>query len=430
LLKFNANIHGLDHLGKLSGGYFVTTIINQALPFLILPILTRYLSPAEYGNLALFSLYLALSNSLSGASVPTVISKYYFSKDKEYIARIIGNSILIVALLSLATMLIIVLLDAFLKSFFQLPLIWLLSIPVTSFAFIILSMGLTIMINTQSVVLFGKYQVGNTAINLSISILLIVFLMWGWHGRVLGIIISYIISAGGAYYYLRKNGLVSFDISKSKINTIIKVAIPLIPNSFQIVVISQVGIFFMQFYFTKHLLGLYSIGFQISVMVKLLTDTLNMSWSPFLFHQLSNEKAIDRLYLTRLIWVLIFILVAGLLFINLTAGIILKLMTTVQYYGAREFILWFTLGFLFYGIYTFLFPILVNHEKQKFISTITFLNMLVMIVLNLWFIQLFGYIGIAYAFTMTYLLMLLTFFGKAQQVFPLPWLRALKIWNR
>ena len=427
--KFNVNLLGLVHLGKLSRGYFITTIINQALPFLLLPLLTRYLSPAEYGNLALFSLYLSLSNALSGASVPTVISKYFFNTDKEYIARIIGNSILIVGILSLITMMLIILLNSFLTTFFVLPFIWLLLIPLTSFAFIVLSMGLTVMANTQNVLSYGKYQVGNTAVNLAISIFLIVFLMWGWHGRVLGIIISYLISATAAYFYLKRKGLVSFDISKKIIRTILKVALPLIPNSFQVGIISQVGIFFMQFYFTKELLGLYSIGFQIAIMVKLLTDTLNISWSPYLFEQISGVKEINKLYITRLLWALIGILLSGLVFINLTAGIMLKLMTTPDYYDARQFILWFTLGFFFYGIYSLLFPILVKNEKQKFISAVTFMNMIAMIVLNIWYIKLFGYMGIAYAFSSTYFIMFIALFWQAQKVFPLPWLRALKIWN-
>ena len=52
-------------IAKNHGGYFLTTIINSALPLLFLPILTRFLEPAEYANIALFNFYLALSNTLS-----------------------------------------------------------------------------------------------------------------------------------------------------------------------------------------------------------------------------------------------------------------------------------------------------------------------------------------------------------------------------
>jgi O-antigen/teichoic acid export membrane protein len=427
--RLNIDLKGLSHLGRLSGGYFVTTIINQSLPLLILPILTRYLPPEEYGNIALFTFYLVLSNSVSGISVITVISKHFFNEDKETIARIIGNSIFIVACLSLITILLIILIYPFIDPYTQLPLLWLVLIPLTSLTFIIFSIGLNVIRNSKKVLTFGKHQIGNTFSNLLISIVLIVLLLGGWRGRVWGIVLSNLISGIVMYHYLHKNGFISFKITKESIKTILKVLIPLIPNSIQVVIISQVGVFFIQLYFSKGLLGLYSIGFQIAVMVKLLTDTLNMSWSPYLYEQITGSKVIDKLYLTRLCLVLIGVLIIGLLFINFSAGIVLELMTTPAYYGARVFIPWFTLGYLFYGIYILLFPILIKNNKQKFISSLTFLNMLIMIAMNILFVKLFGFMGIAYAFTITYFLMFLALFWKAQRVFPLPWLSALKVWN-
>jgi len=47
-----------------------------------------------------------------------------------------------------------------------------------------------------------------------------------------------------------------------------------------------------------------------------------------------------------------------------------------------------------------------------------------MIVLNIWLVNIFGLYGIAYAFTIVYLLMFMAFAWKAQQVYPLPWLKA------
>lgn len=427
--KLNVNFRGLLHFGKLSGGYFITTILNQALPFLILPILTRYLSPAEYGNLALFSFYLALSNALTGVSIPTVISKHFFSSDKNYIAKLVGNAIFINGVLSIITLVIILIAYTFFESYIELPLVWLVLIPVTSFFFIVFSMGLNVMRNSGKVVTFGKHQIGNTAINLVISLLLIVVLLWGWQGRVLGIIISFIVSSAIVFGFLKHNGFVVFEFSRDISKTILKLVIPLIPNSFQAVIIAQVGIFFIQYYYTKELLGLYSIGFQVAVMIQLLITTLNMSLSPFLYEQLSLIRPLNKVYLTRMLYAFFSVVVVGFLFLNLTAGIVLRIMTTPAFFGALEFVPWISLGFLFYGAYAFLMPILIKNEQQKFISIVTFINMFLMILFNFWFIGVFGYMGVVYAYCLTYFLMFLAFFFKAQQVMPLPWLRALKIWS-
>ncbi|HPG74154.1 MAG TPA: oligosaccharide flippase family protein, partial [Bacteroidales bacterium] len=124
MARFNVDFRGLIHLGKMSGGYFITTIINQALPFLILPVITRYLNTAEYGMLALFNFYLAIAHSLTGVSIPAVVSKNFFDREKEYIARVIGNSILIVGLFSVATIVLVLIFYPFLSTYLELPLVW------------------------------------------------------------------------------------------------------------------------------------------------------------------------------------------------------------------------------------------------------------------------------------------------------------------
>jgi PST family polysaccharide transporter len=119
----------------------------------------------------------------------------------------------------------------------------------------------------------------------------------------------------------------------------------------------------------------------------------------------------------------------GVLFIVVFSGIILRIMTSRPYFGAREFIPWFAIGYFFHGLYGFLTPVLIKFEKQKYISAVSFVNMIIMILLNVLFVKAFGYIGVAYAFAIIYFLIFMAFAWKAQQVFPLPWLRAVKIWN-
>lgn len=413
----------------MTGGYFVTTLFNNAIPILVLPILTHYLAPEQFANVALFSFYLALFNALTGNSIPTVISKHFFDSDKKHIAKLIGNSLLIVLAFSSATILIITIFYPFIRKYFNLSLFWLILIPITSFAFIIFSMGLEVLRNEKRKLLFGKYQIGNTAINIVVSLVLVTVFIWGWQGRIWGIVISYLFSALLMYYYLKKNGYISFSISTKLIKNILNFVISVLPNSFQSVIVSQIGIFFIQFYFTKELLGLYAVGFQIAFVIRLLSNTLSLSWSPYLYEQLANTHAINKIYLTRMLLVLIAVMFIGVVFINGLSGIILKIMTHKRYFAAREFIPWFTIGYFFQGIFVFTGPFLIKYEKQRFIGAVSIVTMIIMIVLNIWFVKSIGYIGIAYSFAIIYFLMFLAFSWKAQQVFPLPWLRALKVWN-
>jgi O-antigen/teichoic acid export membrane protein len=429
LKKSNIYWQSLLHLGKMSGGYFVTTFINNAIPILVLPILTHYLAPEQFANVALFSFYLALSNTITGVAIPTVIAKHFFDSDKEHIAKLIGNSLAIALAFSLATMLAIAISYPFLRNYFDLSLFWLILIPLTSLAYIVFSIGLTVMRNENKKLFFGQHQIGNTAINIAVSLVLVTVFMWGWQGRIWGIIISYFTSALLMYHYLNAHGYISFSISSKLSKSILSIVLPLLPNSFQAVIVSQVGIYFIQFYFSKELLGVYAVGFQVAFAIRLLSSTLALSWTPYLYERLAEKKAIDRLHLARMLLVLFAVMLAGVVFINVFSQVILKIMTSKQYFAAREFIPWFTIGYFFQALYVFLGPLLIKHEKQRYISIVSVVNMIIMIGLNVWLAKALGYMGIAYAFSIVYFLMFMAFAWKAQQVYPLPWLRALKIWK-
>jgi O-antigen/teichoic acid export membrane protein len=419
----------LIRIGIKSGTYFVTTFVNSAIPFLVLPILTRYMAPEQYANVALFSFYLALTNSLAGFSIPNVISKHFFDSDKKQVAGLIGSSIYILAIFTLAAIFLIILAYPLLRKIVDLKLLWLVLVPVTSFAFVMFSTGLTVMRNEKKRFLFGKHQIGNTVIDVAVSLLLVVVFLWNWQGRIGGIVFSYSISALLMAFYLKANGYISFVISKKPIKSVLHMVVPLLPHSFQSVLIFQAGLLFIQLCFSKQLLGVYAVALQVAFAVKLLNSALALSWSPYLYEQLAKKHDINRMYLARLLLALAAVMSLGVLFIVVFSGIILRVMTSRQYWRAGEFIPWLAIGYFFQGLQVFWLPFLIKFEKQKYISLISFVNMLFMVVLNIWFVNAFGYMGIAYAFLIIYLSMFLAFAWKTQKVFPLPWLRAIKIWG-
>ncbi|MDL4030324.1 oligosaccharide flippase family protein, partial [Proteus mirabilis] len=63
--------------------YLTSNILNSAIPFLLLPILTRYLSTEEYGKIAMFQIFLAGISTLIGCNTISAISRKYFD-DRKY----------------------------------------------------------------------------------------------------------------------------------------------------------------------------------------------------------------------------------------------------------------------------------------------------------------------------------------------------------
>lgn len=424
-----ADIRGIKILFDMSKGYFLTTVINNAIPFLLLPILTRFLTPTDYGSLSLFMLYFYISEALVGVSLPSVISKHFFSKDKDYVAKMVGNAIFFSAILACGLTIFICASYYWIQSYIAIPLRWLLIIPVGSFAYAVFQIGLTVCRNEHKVLQFSKHQIGNTIFNLVITLLLVCVFAWSWVGRATGIIISYIASAFIAIIYMRNIGYLRFEWNKKIQKEIRNVMSSLIPDALQLTLIFQAGIFFMQLYFTKEILGLYSLGFQIAFCVQLLIDAVNMSWAPFLYKQLALENGINKVYITRLCYALMGIFTLGALGVTGAAIPILHFMTTPAYYDAFKFVPFFCLGYVFCGTHNIVMPILVKHNQQKFISFVSFSALIILIVLNIALSKMFGYMGIAYAYCITFAYMGILLVSRAHLIFRFPFVKALVFWK-
>ena len=74
--------------------YVVTDAINKAVPFLILPLLTHYLLPADYGIVVNYNVYINFLIIFIGISVQSVISVNFYKLQKSEVASYIFNVIL------------------------------------------------------------------------------------------------------------------------------------------------------------------------------------------------------------------------------------------------------------------------------------------------------------------------------------------------
>jgi len=94
--RFIFNSFNLSHIfkHKLFKNTFIytgTNVINKAIPFFLLPIMTRYLTPTDYGIVATFGVLLAIMTVFVGLSMNGAINVNFFKLNKEELKEYIGN---------------------------------------------------------------------------------------------------------------------------------------------------------------------------------------------------------------------------------------------------------------------------------------------------------------------------------------------------
>ena len=73
--------------------YTITTILNNGISFLLIPIFTSHFSPSDYGKLGIFTILITLFNSLISISSSGAIQSEYYQVEKSTLSQIITNAL-------------------------------------------------------------------------------------------------------------------------------------------------------------------------------------------------------------------------------------------------------------------------------------------------------------------------------------------------
>jgi len=155
--------------------YTFSSILSAAIPFLLLPILTRYLSPEQYGQIAMFSLFTTALAAVIGLSVHGAANRRFFDEDTTSIAlaRFNGNCFFILLASTSLALFCLVFTDSFLASYLGIPSIWIYLGLLNVFCSFILNIRLGQWQIRGKAKLYGFLQVTNSFIVLLFSLSLV-----------------------------------------------------------------------------------------------------------------------------------------------------------------------------------------------------------------------------------------------------------------
>jgi O-antigen/teichoic acid export membrane protein len=153
--------------------YLLLSIVSKAAPYLLLPFLTSYLEPTEFGKLSIFLVVNSLYVALIGMSMHANITKNFFNKSKFELSIIIGNIFFILIATTIFYLIIILIITLLTKSFFSIPSHYLLIAPIIALFTMINQIYLTILQIQGRAYLFGALEIMNAFLITIITIIML-----------------------------------------------------------------------------------------------------------------------------------------------------------------------------------------------------------------------------------------------------------------
>ncbi len=406
--------------------YTVTSILNAAIPFLLLPILTSYLTPHEYGLLTIIQIFTLFTFPFISLNIQSTLQLEYHHLTHQEFRRWV-SSILVIPLVTLLLVVIsFILLESFLYSFMEISLVWMLIVPLSAFMQVIPQTILSIYKISERALNYAKYQLALTFLNLFLTLGFVALLHWNWEGRILAILISYIIFSILGLYLLNRMQLISFDIDWRYLYRAVELGMPLILHVISGALFMMSDRLFISYYLGHETLGIYAVAAQVAMIALIIQESFNQAWVPFLFKNLKSGLMKNKIKVIKISYgaILFFLLLPFV--IDLVKIPFFKYFIDGKFLDGMEYVFWIALGYSFLGMYKVVTNYIFYEKRVRLLSIMTFMSLLINLILNYILIHRFGAIGVAYGTAITVAIFFLIAFLIANRVHKMPWLFFIK----
>lgn len=413
---------GQTPLVHQAGVYTVSNLLGRAIPFLLLPVLTRFLTPTDYGIVAMFLLSASLVEPFISLGLPAAITVKFFDPNTD-IAVYLFTGLVVVASVALPVGLVIFATANQLSFFTQVPSAWLLMVVPLALTRAFGVTFLTLLRVREKALLYAVLQNSQSVGLILLTIGLVVGLGLDWRGRVVSEISVWVSFAVVGLFLAWRSGWMRAVFRSTYARHLAVFGLPLIPHTLGAVLIAQTDRLLLTNLVGVEETGLYAVGYQLALVVELVAVSFNYAYAPWLFRILAGADHHDRRRLVRYTYLQFGAMGVLALIVSTVMPWLAGLLLDPRYAASGQYVGWLSLGFLFSAMYYMVTNYIFYAQRTGFLAVITISTAIVNIPLTYVLIQANGGVGAAQATAVSLALSFVGTWLVSQRVYPMPWFR-------
>lgn len=386
----------IKSLVKHGSIYTMGTILSRIISFLLIPIYTNYLVPAEYGTLELLSMTVDIISTIIGIGMTAAIMRFYYKYDSEDEKKQAVSTALIgtLTLMSLASATCLIFSSSLSQLVFHSP------DYAHHFRVIFVTMFLASGIEIPMIFLRAKLKsvtyvtvsLIKMVMQLSLNIYFLVVLNLG----VFGVLYSTLIVSALVCTYLT---ITTFRETGLRFNLVIykemmRFGAPLIVSDLMVFILTSADRYFLNYYCDLTTVGIYSLAYKFGMLISVLfASPFRAIWGASMFEYAKQENG-PEVFATVMSYFLLGALTISLFFSVFTRDL-LRIMANAEYWSAYKIVPLIGSSYVLSGVIAISGAGIMIGNKTKYKAISTTAGMAVNIILNFLLIPPWGAYGAA-----------------------------------
>jgi O-antigen/teichoic acid export membrane protein len=411
--------------------YTLVGVIGAAINFFVMPVLSNYLAPGDYGLLSLFNTYVTILIPLISISAYSLLTVEYFKeKDKSVFA---SKFISIQFLPVFTTIPLVIITWLFYGKFADdleignTTVKWGYIVLLITLFSIYFDQFFNFLILEKKAVLFTIYMLAKVSIEVLLTLYFVVIKGWGWQGRMY----SWFVTSGLffilGFMYFQRQGFLKGTLRWKYISEGLIFGAPLVLHGVGKFVVNQSDRIFIAKMVSIDEAGVYNVGYTAGMLVMIVVNAFFNFYNPFLMERLADLTEGRKIELVKMGYLYGLGCIILLLLVILLTPIFFSYFINKRYHSGANYVFWVALGYCFWGGYMLFSGFIFFFKRNSILAWLAIFNVLSNLLFNYVFIKYFGAIGAAYATALSFFLVFIVVAQRTQKLLPLPWL---KVFNK
>lgn len=390
-------------------------------PFLLLPILTKYLTPQQFGEVTSFLVLTALLANIAGLTAHGYVSVRFFKTAAEQFRILVASSIAAVMVMHMLALLVVALLFPILARALDLSLGYML---MAVLAALFLNLNLVFLAIFQSsgkpwLYLRSRALQGVTELALCIALLFLV--TTDASARIYSYTLALAASAMLGLWYCARRGQLGAHLEAAPVSGLLRFGVPMLPHIAAGTAITYLDRLVVSSLLGAESLGIYMVAMQVGMAMIALIEPLNKALAPWLFKQMTKgHDEVRRMIVKRTYQLFVMLTLVGAL-IALAAHLLFDQLIGTQFSGARPLIPWMIAGFVMQGMYYTVVNYMFYAERTGTLSMVTGSIAVLGCLVSYGLTSAFGLQGAGASFLINNSLLFLLVWFAASRAVPMPW---------
>ncbi|SSW69715.1 hypothetical protein AVE30378_03680 [Achromobacter veterisilvae] len=381
--------------------YLIFNVLSAIVPIMAMPVLTRYLTPADYGLFTIFTIVSMFAGNAFRLELNMALKREYVEAPQKF-SPYLSSAIVFSTIMLVPYALLVLLLWPFFDTFYGIAWQWLFLIVLLvyfRFSAIVLHHLWQI---TNRALPFGIWGLAGNILSYGLAILFILRMGADWRARAWGEWIAALVAFPLAIYYLRNQYQLRWAFDPTLMKKMLRFSLPLLPSGLMSYVFMVSDRMFIAEFNGAHELGLYSVALQLAAAAGLVFSAVLPAWESWVFTRLGSvdgkaiRKIVARLFAIFLGMCILILILPGML------GFLMPYLTSKDFSSARVFLFPCLLATACAGMFNMISAVLVFMRQTAVVAYVN-VGMAIFNFLCLYvFVSNWGAAGAAYGLALTF----------------------------